>query len=119
NEVESALPEWRSVFLDPRLQTLIELALENNRDLRIAIERVEEARAQFGIAQSDRLPTVGLAGTEQATRMPENMRNPGAGSVNRSYIAGVGITSFELDFFGRIRNLSESAYQQFLSTKEA
>lgn len=118
-KTESQLPEWRSVFLDPRLQSLIELALQNNRDLRIAVDRVEEARAQFGIAESERLPTIGLMGTEQATRMPENMRTPGAGSVNRSYIAGVGMTAFELDFFGRVKNLSESAYQQYLATDEA
>lgn len=113
------LPEWRAVFLDQRLQALIELALENNRDMRIAVERVEEARAQYGIAQSERLPTVGIGANEQATRLPENMRSPGAGSVSRSYMAGVGITAFELDFFGRIRNLSEAAYQQYLATTEA
>lgn len=117
----AALPAWRDVFRDPRLQALIELALHNNRDLRIAVERVEEARAQFGIAQSDRLPTIGLQGTEQASHQPENMRNGGANTpaVNRSFVAGVGMTAFELDFFGRVRNLSEAAYQQFLSTEQA
>lgn len=117
----AALPAWREVFLDPRLQALIELALHNNRDLRIAVQRVEAARAQFGIAQSDRLPTIGLQGTEQATRLPPDMRNGGAdsASVNRSFIAGVGMTAFELDFFGRVRNLSEAAFQQYLSTDQA
>jgi len=117
----SALPAWRDVFRDPRLQALIELALHNNRDLRIAVERVEEARAQFGIVQSDRLPTIGAQGTEQATHTPANMRNGGPDSpaVNRSFVAGVGMTAFELDFFGRVRNLSESAYQQFLLTEQA
>lgn len=115
------LPAWRDVFHDPRLQALIELALHNNRDLRIAVERVEEARAQFGIAQSDRLPTIGALGSEQATHQPANMRNggPDSSAVNRSFIAGVGMTAFELDFFGRVRNLSEAAYQQFLSTEQA
>lgn len=118
---QATLPAWREVFHDPRLQALIELALHNNRDLRVAVARVEEARAQFGIAQSDRLPTIGAQGTEQATHQPENMRNGGASSpaVNRSFVAGVGMTTFELDFFGRVRNLSESAYQQFLSTEQA
>lgn len=119
NSTESQLPEWQSVFLDPRLQSLIELALVNNRDMRIAVERVEEARAQFGIAESDRLPTIGLMGTEQATHMPENMRSAGSSSVSRSFIAGIGMTAFELDFFGRVKNLSESAYQQYLATDEA
>ncbi|WP_066455670.1 efflux transporter outer membrane subunit [Castellaniella caeni] len=118
---DAALPAWRDVFLEPRLQALIELALRNNRDLRVAVERVEAARAQFGIAQSDRLPTFGAQGTEQATHLPANMRSGGPDSpaVSRSVIAGVGMTSFELDFFGRVRNLSEAAYQQYLSTEQA
>src|SRR5690606_32823359 len=100
---------------------LIDLALKNNRDLRIAVDRVEEARAQFGIVQSDRLPTIGAQGTGQVTRTPADMRNGGADSksVNRSYVAGVGMTAFELDFFGRVRNLSEAAYQSYLSTDQA
>lgn len=120
-EQSGELPAWRELFRDPRLQALVDLALNNNRDLRIAVERVEEARAQYGIAQSDRLPTIGVGGTGQVTRLPANMRNGGENStsVNRSYIAGVGLTSFELDFFGRVRNLSEAAYQQYLSTAQA
>lgn len=118
---QATLPVWRDFFQDARLQALIELALKNNRDLRIAVDRVEEARAQFGIAQSDRLPTIGAQGTGQVTRSPADMRNGGADapSVNRSYVAGVGMTAFELDFFGRVRNLSEAAYQSYLSTDQA
>lgn len=116
---QAELPEWREVFLDPRLQSLIELALNNNRDLRIAIDRVEEARAQYGIVQSDRLPTIGIGGNGSMAHLPENMRSPGADTVSRTYKAGVGMTAFELDFFGRVRNLSESAYQQFLATEQA
>ncbi|KAB0612556.1 efflux transporter outer membrane subunit [Castellaniella defragrans] len=120
-DTQAGLPAWRDFFQDPRLQALIELALKNNRDLRIAVDRVEEARAQFGIAQSDRLPTIGVQGTGQVTRSPADMRNGGADakSVNRSYVAGVGMTAFELDFFGRVRNLSEAAYQSYLSTDQA
>lgn len=117
----ATLPAWRDFFRDPRLQALIGLALKNNRDLRIAVGRVEEARAQFGIVQSERVPTIGLQGTGQVTRMPADMRNggPDAKSVSRSYSAGVGMTAFELDFFGRVRNLSEAAYQSYLSTDQA
>ncbi|CAM5180872.1 Multidrug efflux system outer membrane protein OS=Castellaniella defragrans OX=75697 GN=HNR28_002360 PE=3 SV=1 [Castellaniella defragrans] len=120
-DTAASLPPWRDFFRDQRLQALIGLALDNNRDLRVAVQRVEQARAQFGIAQSDRLPTLGIQGTGQATRTPENMRQngPDSPSVSRSYVAGVGMTSFELDFFGRVRNLSEAAYQQYLSTEEA
>lgn len=117
----AALPEWQSFFQDARLRALIELALDNNRDMRIAVQRVQEARAQYGIAQSDQLPTLGVGGTGQITRSPENMRQGGAdsASVNRAYQAGLGMTSFELDFFGRVRNLSQAAYEQYLATDEA
>ncbi|MBC2769370.1 efflux transporter outer membrane subunit [Pusillimonas minor] len=112
---------WREFFRDPQLQSLIQVALENNRDLRIAIDRVEEARALFGIQQSERLPTIGVGGNASIQSMPEDLRAGGASapSVTRVYQAGVGITSFELDFFGRVRNLSEAAYQQFLASEQA
>lgn len=112
---------WQEFFSDARLRELIGLALENNRDMRIALARVEEARAQYGIADSDRLPTFGVGGNAQITRNPEDMRmgGPQSPSVTRAYMAGVAMTTFELDFFGRIRNLSEAARQQFLATAEA
>ncbi|MBV6272037.1 efflux transporter outer membrane subunit [Alcaligenaceae bacterium CGII-47] len=115
----AALPDWQSFFLDARLKALIELALANNRDMRIAVQRVQEARAQYGIAQSDQWPTLGVGGTGQITRSPENIRQSNSSSVSRVYQAGLGMTSFELDFFGRVRNLSEAAYEQYLATDEA
>ncbi|HWK61153.1 MAG TPA: TolC family protein, partial [Eoetvoesiella sp.] len=66
---------WREFFRDPRLLALIDLSLKNNRDMRIAVERVQEARAQFGIQQSDRLPTIGLGANGQVQHNPENMRS--------------------------------------------
>lgn len=112
---------WSELFQDAQLRTLIDIALDNNRDLRIAVDRVEEARAQYGIAQSDRYPTIGIGANAQATRSPESMRMGGADSesVSRVYMAGLGMTAFELDFFGRIRNLSEAAYQRYLATEQA
>lgn len=111
---------WREFFRDPQLQALIEIALQNNRDMRIAVERVQEARAQYGIQQSERFPTFGVGGQASVTRTPEELRmGADAPSVSRTYQAGLGITAFELDFFGRIRNLTEAAYQQYLSTEEA
>ncbi len=111
---------WSEFFTDPRLQSLISLALTNNRDLRIAVERVQEAHAQYGIADSERLPTIGAGANAQITHNPENLRtSPDADSVTRYYQAGVGMTAFELDFFGRVRNLSEAAFQQYLATEQA
>lgn len=69
---------WREFFRDARLQALIELALENNRDLRVAIESVEEARAQYGIQRGEQWPTIGAAVDGTRQRMPSNMRVGGA-----------------------------------------
>lgn len=112
---------WAELFNDPQLKALIDIALDNNRDLRIAVERVEEARAQYGVVQSERFPAIGVAGNAQVTRSPEELRmgGPNSDSVSRIYTAGVGLTAFELDFFGRIRNLSEAAFQRFLATEQA
>ncbi|QAA93476.1 efflux transporter outer membrane subunit [Pollutimonas thiosulfatoxidans] len=111
---------WSEFFRDPQLQALIRIALANNRDMRIAVQRVEEARAMYGVADSDRYPTIGAGVNAQMTRNPENMRmSPDAPSVSRFYQAGLGMTAFELDFFGRVRNLSEAAFQQYLATAQA
>lgn len=112
---------WRAFFRDPRLQALIALSLVNNRDLREAVSRVEEARAQYGIQRGAQWPSIGagIQGTRQ--RMPPNMRvaGPDSSSVSSSYQAGIGLTTFEIDLFGRLRSLSEAAYQQYLATEQA
>ena len=71
---------WREFFRDPRLQSLIELSLANNRDLRVAVERVEEARAQYGIQRGAQWPSIGAGIQGQRQHLPQNMRQPGAGS---------------------------------------
>ncbi|MBT0569705.1 efflux transporter outer membrane subunit [Curvibacter sp. CHRR-16] len=107
--------EWQSFFQDARLKRLIEIALANNRDLRVAALNIEQMRAKLQVARADQLPTVNasLSGT----------RGPSASSnyttVTSSYTAGLNITSYELDFFGRVRALSQVAQAQLLSTEEA
>ncbi|NHC62458.1 efflux transporter outer membrane subunit [Paenalcaligenes suwonensis] len=110
---------WKEFFNDPRLQALIALSLENNRDMRIAVARVDEARAQYGIARGEQFPSIGAAANGQVTRNPENMRLPGASSVSKTFQTGAAVTSFDLDFFGKLRNLSEAAFEQYLATEEA
>lgn len=110
---------WREVIQEPRLLALIDLALENNRDLLIAIQRVEEARALYGIQRSELLPDIGASAQQSAQRLPADMRMAGQDKINRSYTAGLGITAFELDLWGRKRSLSESAFEQYLATEEA
>ena len=110
---------WQEVIREPRLRALIELALASNRDMLIAIQRVEEARALYGVQRSDLLPHIGATAQESAQRLPPDMRMPGQDSISRTYSAGLGITAFELDFWGRKRSLSESAFEQYLATDEA
>ena len=106
--------EWQSYFGDQRLKRLIEVALQNNRDLRVAVLNIEQARAQYQVRRADELPTVGIGAT--GTREP----NPdGSGSIASIYTAGLSVTAYELDFFGRVRSLSQAALAQYLSTEEA
>ena len=103
---------WQQFFADARLKQLIELALANNRDLRVAILNIEQARAQYQIRRADTLPTVGLG-------VSGNRATEGEDRIRTTYSAGLAVSAFELDLFGRVRNLSEAALAQFLATEEA
>lgn len=104
---------WQRFFPDARLRGLIEQALSNNRDLRVSIANIEQARAQYRIQRAERLPTVGLgiSGSRQTTGEDQ--------PINSVYQSGFSVSSFELDLFGRVRNLSEAALAQYLATEEA
>lgn len=104
---------WRDFFADESLQELITQALENNRDLRVAVLNVERVRAQYRIQRADRLPSVGVTGTVQRSGGDNNV-NPG-----ELYSVELGVARFELDLFGRVRNLSEAALQQYFAQEEA
>ncbi|MGV8960754.1 MAG: efflux transporter outer membrane subunit [Stenotrophomonas sp.] len=102
---------WHDFFTDPRLQDVIALALHNNRDLRVAMLNVDKARAQYGIQRADRLPAVAANG--------QLLRSGGDVPVSEQYTAELGVAGFELDLFGRVRNLSEAALQQYFVSAEA
>jgi multidrug efflux system outer membrane protein len=103
---------WRDFFTDPALETLVEQALANNRDLRVAVLNVERARGLYRIQRADRVPNVDAVGSM--------VRQGGDGqATTESFNASVGVTGFELDLFGRVRNLSESALQRYLAEEEA
>lgn len=110
---------WHQFFSDPRLQALIAAALEHNRDLRIAAARVQEARAQYGISRAERLPLVN--GTAQAAiqRSSPAISGLNAQSNANRYDLAVSMVSFELDFWGRLAQLSEAARASYLATEEA
>jgi outer membrane protein, multidrug efflux system len=113
---------WRDFFPDPQLQQLIALALANNRDLRVAALNVETAQARYRIRRADLFPTVAASGVEQVERVPSDVLVPpsptGGGVISHYYNVGVGFTSFELDFFGRIRSLSHAALEEYIGSEE-
>ncbi|MDP1741276.1 MAG: efflux transporter outer membrane subunit [Polaromonas sp.] len=111
--VAAADLEWQSFFSDSRLRLLIESALRNNRDLRIAVLNIEQARAQFQIRRADQFPTVGAAAT--GSRQPSASGN---GNIASVYTAGLALTSYEIDFFGRVASLKEAALAQYLASEE-
>lgn len=110
---------WREFFADARLRQVIELALANNRDLRVSILNIEKARATYGIERAALIPTLSASGGQTATRIPRNQSANDEASITRQYTANLGISAYELDFFGRVRSLSDSALEQYLGTEEA
>ena len=110
---------WRSYFAEPRLQQLIALALANNRDLRIAALRIEEARGAYRIQRADRLPTVNATLGETRARTPGFQNGTGQPQIGQRFDAGIGLSAFELDFFGRVKSLSDAALANYLATSEA
>ena len=115
----SALPSWQAYYPDPALHTLIEAALVHNRDLRIALARVEEARALAGVARADRFPTLEGQGSANRTRTPADVTGFGVARTTSRYDLGLGVTAFELDFWGRVAALNEAARAQYLASDEA
>ncbi len=96
----------------PALQQVLALALSHNRDLKIAWANIEKARAQYGVQRADQLPTIAASG--QASRSRTSTGN--AAITSSQFNAQIGFTSYELDLWGRVRNLNDAALQQFLQT---
>jgi len=103
---------WQQFFTDPRLQQIIQLALDNNRDLRVAVLNIEKARAQYQIQRAAQFPEIGVAG--QGSRQPSTV----TGQYVNMYTAGLTMPSWEIDFWGRIGSLKEQALAQYLATAE-
>lgn len=127
---------WREFFVDEKLRNVIEMALQNNRDLRIAALNIERARAQYQITSSTLFPTVNASGNATIQKRGENssgndnlsnitnngviqQSNDSAGGISRNYRAGVSFSNYELDFFGRVRSLREQSLNLYLATEEA
>ncbi|AIF48495.1 efflux transporter outer membrane subunit [Dyella japonica] len=103
---------WRQFFTDPKLAHLIELSLDNNRDLRVAILNVEKARAQYRIQRADRVPSINVVG--------QSTRTGGSGqAVSDQASVELGTANFELDLFGRVHSLSTAALERYLAQDES
>ena len=105
---------WQDYFTDPRLVGLINTALENNRDLRVAVANIEAARAQFRITRSAQFPNLNL--NAGGTRQRPSLLGTG---ISESDYVNLGISAWELDFFGRVQSLKEASLAQFLATEES
>ncbi|HUH87193.1 MAG TPA: efflux transporter outer membrane subunit [Pusillimonas sp.] len=109
---------WQSFFQDPTLKQLIGIALENNRDLRVAALNVDAYRAQYRIQRSALFPGLDAAAGGARQRLPADLSPTGAAGIASQYDVGL-TTSYELDFFGRVRNLNRQALEQYLATEQA
>jgi multidrug efflux system outer membrane protein len=111
---------WRDVFGDPRLQALVALALERNRDLRVATLNVELVQAQYRIQRAAQLPTLNGQASVAVQRIPANLSTTGSVIHHaEAWSVGAAVTGFELDLWGRVRSLSNAALEQFFATDEA
>jgi multidrug efflux system outer membrane protein len=108
---------WKDFFTDDRLHTVIQAALDNNRDLRIALANVEQARALYRVQRADLLPTIGAGGSATYQDMPAGTAMFG-GRVD-IYSANIGTSAWEIDLFGRIRDMNKAALEQYFATVEA
>ncbi|MDB5988995.1 MAG: efflux system outer rane lipoprotein, partial [Herbaspirillum sp.] len=108
---------WREFFADPRLQRIAELALKNNRDLRVSLLNVEAAQALYQITRAGLFPSVAAGVSQDKSRTPLDL-SPSGKTVSNVYSVGLS-ASWEIDFFGRIRSLKDAALDQYLATAEA
>ncbi|MEE9911425.1 MAG: efflux transporter outer membrane subunit [Deltaproteobacteria bacterium] len=110
---------WRDFITDGRLREIIEIALINNRDLRVAALNVERAKAMYGIGRATLLPSVNALGSWSKARVPADLSSTGSAMTTERYDVNLGVTSWEIDFFGRIRSLKDKALEEYLATDQA
>ena len=110
---------WQAFVTDERLREVISLALQNNRDLRVAALNVERSQALYQVQRSELFPSVNVGGAQNAQRLPGDLSGTGQTRVTRQYSATVGVSAYELDLFGRVRSLKDAALSQYLATEFA
>src|SRR5512140_800308 len=111
--------KWQAFFTDQRLQSVIELALANNRDLRVAALNVAKVQALYRIQRAQQFPTIAASAGGDAYRVPENLSSSDHAETIAQYTVGLGAAAWELDLFGRIRSLKSRALEEYLATEQA
>lgn len=117
--VVSADIAWQKFFIDPRLRKLVEVSLANNRDLRIAALNAEQSRAQYGISRSELFPPTGITASGQRQRGLGAPGSSGGAIESGNYNVSVGLVSYELDLFGRVRSLNNAALETYFASDAA
>jgi len=117
----AAVPDlpWREFFTDGKLRQVLERALESNRDLKLAALNVEKARALYGIQRSELFPAIDVVGSGSRQRVPGDLTDSGHARTAEQYSVDLGVFSWEIDLFGRIRSLKDRALEEYLATEEA
>jgi len=111
---------WREFYVDEKLQKVISLALDNNRDLRVATLNIEKARALYRIQRAELFPAINTSGAWTEQRVPADISTESGEAMSfKQYSVNLGVSSWELDFFGRIRSLKDRALEQYLATEQA
>lgn len=120
---EAGALKWNEFFTDRKLQSVIEMALANNRDLRMAALNVEKVQALYRIRRAEQFPTVSVSASGDIYRLPESVAFSGLTAdkalILQQYNVNLGAASWELDLFGRIRSLKSAALEQYLATEQA
>ena len=116
NAIQAASLGWQDYFADPRLHRLIEIALERNTDLRTAALNAEALRKQYMITRADGLPSINASGSAARTRTAEDLSSTGNSYTRNAYSIGLGVTSYELDLFGKARSNQDAALESYFNS---
>ncbi len=116
---DNVIMNWQNFFTDKNLKKIIEISLKNNRDLRLATLSMERTRAMYGIKRTALYPGVNISGRGIRQHLPANVSSTEKSTTTGQYSVNLGISSWEIDFFGRIRSLKQQALQEFLATDQA
>jgi len=110
---------WQDFYVDANLRKVLDLALKNNRDYRIAGLNVERVRAYYRIQRAELLPTIAATGVGHKQRLPASVSGTGQSTIVEQDSASIGVSAWELDFFGRVRSLKDRAFEEYLATGQA